>query len=244
MSDETGGHLEAIMSDILMWGGGNSCCRTNILKLLGSISIIKFADVSKRKYIYLLLFIEKKTRCRRFLLSGSARQRFNHVWVPSSIAVSGWGGELKAASRNETTPTDQRQWRRDVAAETEKITIKYEGRCKWNWRRCSNMWLPLSRDSLSHSETQFLCSLFPFFFSLPLQSESDVSHHLACLQRERVAGARRPTLGVSRVMLLPLWQSHIPPAARQLTGSHKSPQIGPKKATKAIFSRHKATGIK
>lgn len=90
----------------------------------------------------------------------------------------------------------------------------------------------------------FFALFFLFFFSLPLQSESDVSHHLACLQRERVAGARRPTLGVSRVMLLPLWQSHIPPAARQLTGSHKSPQIGPKKATKAIFSRHKATGIK
>lgn len=53
MSDETGGHLEAIISDILMRGGGNSCCRTNILKLPGSISLITFADVQKKKTIYI-----------------------------------------------------------------------------------------------------------------------------------------------------------------------------------------------
>lgn len=48
MSDEAGSHLEAIIFDILMQGGGNSCCFTNILKLLGSISLIKFADVKKK----------------------------------------------------------------------------------------------------------------------------------------------------------------------------------------------------
>lgn len=231
MSDETGGHLEAIMSDILMWGGGNSCCRTNILKLLGSISLIQFADVSNRKKnIYLSIYY--------FSLTKAA---FNRVWVASSLTVR--EGKIKGSvskwnHANGLTTMKERCSGRN----RKRLLLNMRGAANEIKGRCSNMCLPLSRDSLSHSKTQFL--FFLAFFLRPMQSESDVSHHLACLQRERVAGARRPTLGASRVMLLPLWQSHIPPAARQLTGSHKSPQIGPKKATKAIFSRHKATGIK
>lgn len=86
-------------------------------------------------------------------------------------------------------------------------------------------------------ETQLQKSLPPL---------NNVGHRVP--QQEKITGQKtqRNLLGESWIMSLVLWQPHIPPAARQLTGRNKSRQIGRKTAKKhnPLFKWKKQTNKK